>query len=89
MHFRRCSQVPVTILANLTDTLQKELNATISENVRPKTIVKFIDVSNINRIVCKIGLTSANITVMSFVRLIMKTFYHYLLIQGVYLSSIH
>ncbi|XP_071136965.1 protocadherin Fat 3-like [Mytilus edulis] len=40
---RRCSQVPVTILANLTDTLQKELNATISENVRPKTIVKFID----------------------------------------------
>ncbi|XP_063404585.1 cadherin EGF LAG seven-pass G-type receptor 1-like [Mytilus trossulus] len=40
---RRCNQVPVTILANLTDTLQKEFNATISENVRPKTIVKFID----------------------------------------------
>ncbi|CAC5413658.1 unnamed protein product [Mytilus coruscus] len=41
---RRCSQVIVMILVTITDIVDVELHANISENVRPGTIVKFIDI---------------------------------------------
>ncbi|CAC5413660.1 unnamed protein product [Mytilus coruscus] len=40
---RRCSYVPVTILANITNIVNISLNAAISENVRSGTIVFFIE----------------------------------------------
>lgn len=54
----------VTILVTITEILDVPLYANISENVRPGTIVKFIDVSNVNITICSIILLSKTMGVM-------------------------
>lgn len=55
----------VTILVTITEILDVPLYANISENVRPGTIVKFINVSNVNIIICSIIFLSKTMGVIS------------------------